>query len=56
MTYRVTISRGYGYGEMVFVFLDRSEAADFAEMAAIRAVARDIKVRLEYETGGESYE
>lgn len=56
MTYKVTISRGYGYGEMVFVFLDRSEAADFAEMAAIRGVARDIRVKLEYETGGESYE
>lgn len=57
MTYKVIINRGVStFNEIHFLFMDRNEALDFAEMAAGNSVARDTKVRIEFVSGGEIYE
>lgn len=57
MTYKVIINRGVStFNEIHFLFMDRAEAFDFAEMAASNSVARDTKVRIEFVSGGEIYE
>ena len=57
MTYKVIISRGFSScNDLHFLFMDRDEAFDFAELAAARGVAKDTKVRIEFESGGEIYE
>lgn len=57
MTYKVIINRGVSsFNEIHFLFMDRDEAFDFAETAAGKCVARETKVRIEFESGGEIYE
>ena len=57
MTYKVIINRGVStFNEIHFLFMDRAEEFDFAEMAASNSVARDTKVRIEFVSGGEIYE
>lgn len=57
MTYKVIINRGVSaFNEIHFMFMDRAEAFDFAEMAAGNSVARDTNVRIEFVSGGEIYE
>jgi hypothetical protein len=47
MKYFVSIGKGYGYTALEFVFDDRSEAFDFAELAVMHG--KDVKVKVEFD-------
>lgn len=44
--YVVSVSSGYGYNTHEYVFDDRSEAFDFAEIAFMHG--KDVKVKVEF--------
>lgn len=53
MRYVVTIAKGYGYTAHVYTFGDRSEAFDFAEMAAEHGQGVNVRVEFEKEENDE---
>lgn len=53
MEYVVTIAKGYGYTAHTFVFNDRMEAFDFAELAAGHGDGVNVKIEFGKEESDE---